>query len=808
MKLLARFLLTGVIVILYSFSYAQSGYSLKGKVLLNNSLLAEGATVTLLKSSDSSIIKITACNKAGEFEFNAIKTGIYILSVRKIGYQKFYSKPYQVGDNLATTNIILLPETSNLKEVVVTGKRNYIEVTPDKTILNVDKSILDAGNSVFDILGTAPGVRVVENGIYIKGGQKALVAINGKPIGQLSDDQLADLLKSYQSSMISQIEIITNPPAKYDAAGGGVINIILKKSKDYGFKANVTESAAGGQDYKFNTGINLNYRTENLNFFGSYNFADSKIPRVLDIDRTIGSTELDENYKSTSFLKSNGFNGGVDYTINPKQTVGVLVFGYDNHLGINKGNVTNIYNNNQLDSDVTTNSHIKRSIANLNYNFNYRGSFGKDDKTTLSGDFDYSTYRRYSTELLENEFFDVDGAQYREPLFYTDNSPSQINVRSEKIDFTQALSSTAMLSAGLKNNQVNSNNNIEFGQAIDSASSFAPVPSLTDHFIYTERINAAYVGYADKYNKTSLSLDFRGEQTNSYAESLNPNKTVLRSYFDLFPSLEVTQPVDKDNTLIFNYNRRITRPNYQDLNPFVSYIDQYSYSTGNSFLKPEYYTTYQFTDVFKDKYKLDLSVVVVNDFFSRVYQQNDITKVFTTTTSNIATRYEYNAEFTLPIDITKWWNADIYLMNSFQRYDYFAGNVGNATTTDFEWRVLQSFTLSKTIKAELYTDWESPTYFGINHYAAEFQSRAGISKSILNNNGSIKLAVSDIFNSEYYRYNSQYTNLNLTGYEKLGSRFVTATFTYKFGKQSVKAAKHSSGNADEQKRLSGSSNEN
>jgi iron complex outermembrane receptor protein len=148
------------------------------------------------------------------------------------------------------------------------------------------------------------------------------------------------------------------------------------------------------------------------------------------------------------------------------------------------------------------------------------------------------------------------------------------------------------------------------------------------------------------------------------------------------------------------------------------------------------------------------------------------------------------------------------LLASYQRYAYFDQGVGNISTTDFDLRVLQTFKLSNTVKAEVYSDLESPTYYGINHYEAEFQSRAGISKSILNNNGSIKLAVSDIFNSEDYRYTSQYTNLNLTGFEKSGSRFVTATFTYRFGKQSIKTAKHSSGNTDEQKRLSGSNNEN
>lgn len=807
MKFLTRLLLTAIIATIYSFSYAQVNYTITGKVITDTSV-ASGATVSLLQYSNSLLVKSVVCNKQGAFELKNIAPGNYVVLVNSVGYKKFYTSPINITTkDIRLKDILLTSVTNGLNEVTITAKRDYIEVKPDKTVLNVDRSILAAGNSVFDILSTAPGVRILDNGVYVKGGVKALVAIDGKPVGQLSDEQLADLLKSYQSSMISQIEIISNPSAKYQASGGGVINIILKKSKDYGFKANITESAAVGQDYKLNSGINLDYRIKNLNFFGGYNLNDSKTPRILDIDRTIDQIAFNENYLGVTQLLNNGFNGGIDYNLSPKQTVGVLMYGYHNQIGIDKSNTTDIINQKLLDSDITSHSHINRAITNLNYNVNYRGSFGKNDNTTLSADLDYSTYRRYSTELLENNFFFPDGIQYRDPVFYTDNSPSKINVRSERIDFTQALSKTGILGFGLRNDQANSDNTIDFKQRSSTNSSYIPIPLLTDHFMYNERINGAYINYDDKFNSTGIALGLRAEQTSSMAESLNPNKTTSGSYLDFFPNVEITQPVDNDNTFVLSYNRRLTRPQYQDLNPFVAYIDEYSFSTGNPFLKPEYFSTYQVTDVFKQKYKLDLSIQVTNDFFVPYFKQNDSTKVFTSTISNIGTRYEYNAEGTLPVDITKWWNANVYFYASYQRYVYYSDSPPKSTT-DFEIKVTQNFNITNAIRAELFTGWESPTYYGIKQYAHEWSTRAGLSKSILNDKGSIKLAISDIFNSQNYRYSSRYQNLNLTGFEKAGSRFLTATFTYRFGKQTVKSNKHSNGNVDEQKRLNSSTNDN
>ena len=816
MKFLFGCLLSVFLVGVYSYVCAQTGTSsVAGRVITDDHLPAESATVTVFKSADSSVIVSTVCDNNGQFKLAGLRHGNYFILIRKIGYKKFYSGQYHLidGKTIDAGVITLTPSDQQLGEVTVNAKKNYIEVFADKTVLNVDKSIVTSGNSVYDVLSTAPGVRIEDNAILFKAGQKALIAINGKPIGNFTDEQLADLLKSYQSSMISQIELIPNPSAKYDATGGGgVINIILKKSKDVGFRANVTESAAYGQGYKFNSGINLNYRTDKFNVFGNYSFADNKSLRMLDIDRNIYNANdvanFDVNYKSTSYAKISNFNTGVDYTITPKQTFGVLVYGYYSSAGIDKNSITHIRNNGSLDSNLTTESHVDRDITNRNYNLNYKGSFGKNDATSLAADVDYSTYDRTSFELVKNDFYLTDGTTYRDPLYYTDNSPSNINIRSELIDFTQQLTKNSSLSAGLKNTQVNSDNTIDFEQKVDTGVNFLPIPSLTDHFIYKERVNAAYGIFNGKFNKSDLTIGLRAEQTYSYGISYHPDKTVTRTYFDLFPNLQLIQSVDTLNQLTVGYNRRINRPNYQDLNPFVGFIGEYAYSTGNPFLKPEYFNTYAISDLYKNKYKFSFDLTVTKDFFAPVFLQNDSTKVYTTTFANIGTRYEYEAEFTTPIDVTKWWNINIDLKAAYEHYVY---NLDSARKSSYDINVYidQTFSITKGLKAELYGTYESPTYYGIKQYQQQYSVRAGLSQSVLHDDGSIRLAVSDIFNSDIYKYTSNYDGLDLTGREKSGTRFVTLSFVYHFGKNTVKSMpKRVGGNVDDQKRLGGSTNEN
>ncbi|RYZ94147.1 MAG: TonB-dependent receptor, partial [Sphingobacteriaceae bacterium] len=376
MNLLTRSLFIVLFGLISSFSFAQTASTgIEGKVLTQFLLPAEAATVRLLNHPDSALIAATICDKNGFFEFKGVKPGNYFIAVSKVGYKRFYTVKYQVAanNNIKASEIKLIPLTHQLKEVSIISKKEFIEVRSDKTILNVDRSIVSAGSSVLDVLNTAPGVKVVGNEVLFKGGQKALIAINGKTV-LLSGEQLADMLKSYQSSMVSQVELIANPSAKYDASGGGVINIILKRSRDEGFRINVSESFAIGEKYKLNTTTNLNYRHKKLNLFGSYTYAESEIPRVWNTHRNVylnnTITHYDVKYNSTTLTKGHSFNAGGDISITPKQNIGFLFHGFVNSVGIDKDNTTIIKNNGTVDSSIITTGFIDRNIDNLNYNIN------------------------------------------------------------------------------------------------------------------------------------------------------------------------------------------------------------------------------------------------------------------------------------------------------------------------------------------------------------------------------------------------------------------------------------------------------
>ncbi|MEO6851431.1 MAG: outer membrane beta-barrel family protein, partial [Mucilaginibacter sp.] len=392
-----------------------------------------------------------------------------------------------------------------------------------------------------------------------------------------------------------------------------------------------------------------------------------------------------------------------------------------------------------------------------------------------------------------------------ESIFYHDNSPSHIKIRSENIDFTQMLSKSTHIEAGVKNSQVNSDNLIGFQQRTDTGD--VNVSSLTDHFVYNEQINSAYLKLETKFNKTDLSFSLRGEGTNTTTHSINPERISDTSYFNLFPSVQLVQALDKNNTFTAFYTRNINRPNYQDLNPFVGYVDQFYYSTGNPFLKPSYVNTYQVSDLYLNKYKVSLSMVVTDNYFYTIFEQDDATKVYIVTKANLGTRYQYLAQFNIPIDIPRWWNIDADLTAYHERYVYKNYPAAQKNTNGILLTLSQNFKLTSKLTAQVNSDYESPSYFAISQYQTLYYVNAGLKYSVLKNNGSIRLSVSDIFNSDMNQYHTSFSNLDITARDKIGSRFVQAAFTYHFGNLSIKAHQSKAHN-EEIKRLSDSGNEN
>jgi len=808
MKLIAGCLLTVLLAFASSAVWGQNAISaLHGKITTEQSIPADAATVVLLHAKDSSVVMGTISGKDGQFSFNNLQPDKYLVFVTLLNFEKLYAGPFQLnaGSDSDAGIIMLKRAANNLKEVVISGRKDYVEVRPDKKVLNIDRNILSAGSSLLDVLSTSPGVRVANDEVLFRGGQKPLIAIDGKPV-QLSGDELVNFLKNYQSSSISQIELIENPGGKYEAsAGGGMINIILKKNSAIGSNASVSQTAALGDKYKLNTALTYNLRTEKLNLYASYGFQDSKVPHTISNDRTISTGgqlyDFGLNYIADVKTISNNFSLGADYKIAKGQSIGFLVNGFDNNIMFNKQNVTTISTNGLKDSSINTHSDIKRDINNFSYNLNYTGNLDKKGNSVLAINGDYTNYRRSSVEVLQNDFFNAAGQQDNTPVNYIDHSPSHITIESARLDYTQKFSKAATLSLGLKTSKVQSDNQIDFNQLVNG--SYQPVPDLTNNFTYKERIDAAYVQLEQKFNKTTLFLGLRGERTTNNAFSVNPARQVDSSYINLFPTIQLSQELGKNNQLTIFYRRNINRPNYQELNPFVGYVDQFYYSTGNPFLKPDYINTYTISDLIYDKYSVSLNYIKTDDYFNTIFEQDDVTKVYTSTKANLGTRYQYELSLSVPVDITSWWSISTDINLFHEKYLYSNNIVPERQTNGAEIYLNQTFKLSPKLSLQWFNNYESPTFFNISEYRKLYYMDAAISYSIFKNKGSIKLVASDIFDTDYNWYHTNYANLNITQKAKVGSRFISATLTYRFGTSATKKRNNS---IDEQRRLGGSEN--
>ncbi|HEY4324782.1 MAG TPA: TonB-dependent receptor [Mucilaginibacter sp.] len=806
MKVLFVCLCSAFFAGLYGNVYAQLKPSvIEGKVLTDNHIPAQAATVILLASRDSSIINSTIAGKNGEFKFVAIPSGSYLLLVKVVGFKTSYSGPYTATQDqtIHASDIILSPDTKHLKEVSIVSSKPQIEVKPGRVILNVQNDLLAQGLSAFDILKQSVGVRVDNsNNFSIIGRQSALITIDGKQTN-LSGEDLLGVLRAIQSSTIDHIELITGGSGKFDASGGGIINIVLKKGKSYGLNATLTGTVGYGKYYKSNAGIIFNNRTDKFNIFGNYNYSNDKTfhdftnYRTIDYNNVISNYNVD--YNGIQKSKNNNFSLGTDYFISPNQTVGFLINGMIRTDNFSKNNNLDILNNGSLDSTIIANSDLNRHVTRLNYNINYSGKLDKKG-TTLSADFNYTTYDRASAEYITNQFYDASGNMYRKNDSLQNLSPSHIRIWLAKADFSDPLSKNSKLEGGVKFSDVTSNNDLVFGPFVNGQ--YQSDPKFSNHFVYTEKVNAAYVNYESKINKFNLTATLRAEQTIATGNSVTAVQQVNSNYVDFFPNVLLTYTQDDNHDFSLSYNRGIRRPLYEEINPFLYFVDLYEYRKGNPNLKPAYSNSVELSYNYKKTFVTTLySSIISNAYDFDYYYQDDATGIAVKTQKNFGTIYNYGIRFFAPVTFTNWWNADFNLDASYQRYVAYPENGNlNQGIQDIIFITIQRFLISNAITAELSGKYESPTFYGITRYKANYSVNAGIGTQLFNKRASLKLNVSDIFNTLHDRGSINYQNLNMVLTDKVESQVARLVFTWYFGKTRAKTTTHHTGNEEEQKR--------
>ncbi len=767
------------------------------------------ATVSLLKAKDSSLVKGTLTDSKGHYQISGVPVGNYLVAATVISYKKAFSKPFIINEGNASFTIeklVLTAGEQQLKGVSIVAQKPLIERKADRTVLNVENSVLAAGNTALEILQKAPGVTIdKDDNISLKGKQGVTVMINDK-LTYLSAAQLATLLRSTDGNSIQSIEIITNPSAKYDAAGNsGIINIKLKKNKSVGTNGSLILSGGYGAYPKTSESLTLNHKQGKFNFFGSYNHGDRHNYHQLNIDRVVGASSDATYFSQKSFMPViyhyNNYRFGTDYDISKKHTIGFLVNGYFNGEQDNNVAKTMIGAQPEItDSLQSTYSNLHQTYRNFAVNLNDRlqlDSAGQE----LAIDLDYSKFNNGNIAQYQTDFFLPNGSSQHASTFLRNQSPSVINIKTAKADYTKTFKKILKLEAGVKLSDVKTDNDLQ--AQIFNGSAYVNDITRSNRFVYTEKISAAYINLSRSFKKLSIQAGLRAEKTNSNGNLVTTNQIVDRNYLNFFPSLFLQESLSPKHDLGFTYSRRIDRPSYDNLNPFVYYIDQYTYSQGNPFLKPQYTQSFELNYTYNKTINVSTGYSRTRDVSVEVIQTKG--KATFVTELNLQTQNSYNININTPFTFGKWWSGNVnfngfYL--GFKSDSLLGANLSRGKAA-FQAKALNTFILGKGFKAELSGDYQSTLVYGVFVIKPQYAIDAGLSKSLFNKKANVKFSVSDIFNTRINNLTSNYQNTNIAVYQKQETRVALLTLTYNFGNSKLATRRHESGADAEKNRVKG-----
>lgn len=802
-----------------AFSQNKSG-RISGSVQDQSGKGLPSVSVSLLKDDGKSLVKVAITDNEGKYNFEQVAAGNYLVSASYTGMEKKNSGVLTIsGENadLNVTVIQLVPSSKSMSEVTVTAKRPFIETKIDKTIVNVDASPTNAGATALEVLEKSPGIMVNNDGILsLRGKSGVIVMMDGKQTF-LSPSDLANLLKNMPASAIDQIEIMTNPSSKYDASGNsGVINIKTKKGRAAGFNGSVMTSLttswfenSRGTFYvypKSQNSITFNYRKNKINLFGNYNPNAFKGGNMMNITRT--KLDDDKNVTGYNNVQTNfkfGNNNqtlklGMDVFADKKNTFGFVIsgFAFNGHPTPTTTTTSEDANHNPLAIMVSkTDNRIQ--FRNLTSNFNYRHQFDSTGRE-LTFDADYIVYDNRSRMTLTTDFFNGLNQPIGNQLIIRGDLPSEISIKSIKSDYVHPLKNGSRIEAGFKSSWVKNDNVVGY-ERYDGAK-WVP-DARSNHFIYDENINAVYLNANTKIKKWSFQGGLRMENTNATGFQVTNDSTFKRNFTNLFPSAFISYQADKNNTVTVSYSRRVNRPNYHDLNPFIFFLDSLSYRKGNPFLLPQFTHNFELSHSFKGKLITTLNYNNTTDVISQILRPDgDLVYL---TSDNVARFRNIGISITAPIPVTKWWTSNIFTNIYNNRYEgVYDSKPIDISYTSFIVNVTQTFTIKQGFTAEVNGFYRARGVNQLNIDEPMYVINFGAQKQIMKGKGTVRLNLRDPFWIQRYRGKTQYDLIDTRVENRWDNRQTTVSFTYRFGKngqQNPPPRRRNSASQDEQNRV-------
>lgn len=766
----------------------------------------------MLKAKDSSLAKAAIADKAGIAELENIPFGTYLLRVTLVNHARQLAGPVTLSVEQSSINlpaIILTPAAANqMKEVTVTARKPFIQKLSDRIVVNVDNSVVNVGSSALDVLERSPGVIIDPNDIIsLRGRQGVIIMIDGK-ITPISGADLINMLRSLPSNSIESIHIITNPSARYDAAGNsGIIDIRMKKDQRLGANGTFTAGYGQGVYPKANTGITFNYRNKKVNFFGNYNYAYRMNLNHLVLKREFyKGGKYDGAYDQDNFMKtplnSNTVRLGADLFPNKKSIIGFVLSGALTGLNRRADNQSLVLDTDKdPQSRFITNTKEKTRFKNALANINYKYTFDSTGRE-ITADADYGVYKNSVLSNFITGFYNLDGMSYQPDYKLNGDQDGKITIATVKADYTHPLKHDLRLEAGFKISLVKTDNDVKFYDVSDATPKYDS--SKSNRFKYRENNNAVYINMNKEFKKFSLMAGLRAEQTNTEGIQEVNNIRFDSSYLQIFPSLFLNYKLGAEKTLGFSVSRRIDRPNYSELNPFRFFLDPSTYSSGNPYLKPQLTWSYEVSYTIK-QISLTLGYSHTKQNTTIVIRPNETEeKVTVQVPVNLNTYDYYGLTIAAPFRFTKWWNA---INNANLYYGHYNGNLASTTlnngTPAADISTNNTFILSKGWTAELNASVNTGGQYGFMKLDPQWQLSAGVQKTVLNKKGTIRFNITDIFWTNLPKAVVEFTNYIEHWHAKRESRVANISFTYRFGKNTVAAARRRTTASEEERRRAG-----
>jgi len=780
----------------------------------------DGATISLLRSKDAVLVKVAVSNKQGIYEFEKIADGEYTIAVTVAGYQKKSSKPFTIDQ---ANSVIKVPDlqmaqvAKSLGEVTVTGKKPLIENKIDRTVVNVDAAPTNAGATAMEVLEKSPGISVDNDGnISLKGKAGVIVMMDGKPT-YLSAADLAAVLRNMPASSLDQIEIMTNPPAKYDASGNsGIINIKTKKSRADGFNGSFTSGGTLSFYKRDNSmlvpvraqqSLNLNYRKGKINVFGNLNYNYNENKNDLNLTR-----KLYDNTGTVTSSSHTVFNGrnnnytmkmGMDFYKNKKTVYGFVLNGFT-FAGRPQGASSQTLINEDGTTKSLINSQTKNKLGFANYsaNFNYKHTFDSAG-TELTVDLDYIGYNNKNKSSLVSESYESENGPKTGHFELIGDIPSLIDIYSIKSDYTHPMKGNMRFDAGFKVSYVDNDNQVDY-MRLDNGN-WVP-DGRSNHFVYDENINAAYVSLNKKWKKFSAQTGLRLENTISKGHQLTTDSSFKRNYTSLFPTVYLNYEASKNHQFTLSFGRRINRPNYQDLNPFVWFLDSLTYRVGNPYLLPQYALNFELRHSYKNGLTTTLNYTNTDDVISQLLNQEGL--VTYVQPSNVARLQNMGIAVNAPVKPYKWWNMNLFV-NVFN--NHYTGTFYNSITglndpidmqyTSFMVNVTNNFSFKKGWSAELSGWYRGKSVEQVTISDPMYFMTVGGQKTIMKGKGTLRANIRDPFHWQKFSGHVSYSYIDVGINNKWNNRSLNVSFSYRFGKSTVQQARRrTTGATDEDSR--------